>query len=69
MNGESPDLSEQDEIARYAYPGARAPDRQRRVDSGGTSLAVYEWGDLDAPPVGEVRESIRSLLEEEVLRA
>ncbi len=51
MNGASPAFSESEEVARYAYPGARAPERLRRVDSGGISLAVYEWGDQDAPPV------------------
>jgi pimeloyl-ACP methyl ester carboxylesterase len=33
-----------------AYPGARRPDRQRRVDAG-VSIAVHEWGDEDAPPL------------------
>jgi pimeloyl-ACP methyl ester carboxylesterase len=32
-----------------SYPGARRPDRRRRVDGGGFDLAVYEWGDADAP--------------------
>ncbi|RZI43334.1 alpha/beta hydrolase [Herbaspirillum sp. HC18] len=42
----SPDADE----ARFgAFPGARAPDRRRTVDSAGLSLAVYEWGDIDAP--------------------
>lgn len=31
--------------------GACAPQRQRTVDSGGISLAVYEWGDIAAPPL------------------
>lgn len=35
----------------FNYPGARAPDRQRTVDSGGIALAVHEWGDIDAPPL------------------
>ncbi|WP_325170226.1 alpha/beta fold hydrolase [Cupriavidus respiraculi] len=34
-----------------AYPGARAPDRQRWVESSGVRLAVHEWGDEDARPV------------------
>ena len=34
-----------------AYPGARAPDRTRRVDAFGVQLAVYEWGDAAAPRV------------------
>jgi pimeloyl-ACP methyl ester carboxylesterase len=33
------------------YPGAQAPARSRRVDSGGLSLAVHEWGDEKAPPL------------------
>ena len=33
------------------YPGARRPDRQRTVDSHGLAIAVYEWGDADAPPM------------------
>ena len=33
------------------YPGARRPDRFRRVNAAGVSLAVWEWGDPDAPPV------------------
>src|SRR4249920_201929 len=32
------------------YPGARRPDRYRRVDSHGIGLAVYEWGDESARP-------------------
>lgn len=40
------------ETARFfTYPGARAPDRQRTVDAGGIALAVYEWGDIAAPPL------------------
>lgn len=34
-----------------AYPGARPPDRQRRVDSHGVSIAVHEWGPDSAPPL------------------
>lgn len=33
------------------YPGARAPDRVRRVDSRGVSLAVHEWGRESDPPI------------------
>jgi pimeloyl-ACP methyl ester carboxylesterase len=33
------------------FPGTRAPDRVRRVDSGGLGLAVHEWGDAQAPPL------------------
>ena len=40
------------EEARFLdFPGARAPDRQRRVDAHGVDLAVHEWGAPDAPPV------------------
>jgi pimeloyl-ACP methyl ester carboxylesterase len=34
-----------------SYPGARAPDRRRTVDSHGIRLAVHEWGDPDATPL------------------
>jgi pimeloyl-ACP methyl ester carboxylesterase len=34
-----------------SFPGARAPDRQRPVDSNGLSIAVHEWGDEAAPPL------------------
>jgi pimeloyl-ACP methyl ester carboxylesterase len=34
-----------------AYNGARAPDRRRSVDAQGVRLAVYEWGDPNAPPL------------------
>jgi pimeloyl-ACP methyl ester carboxylesterase len=34
-----------------SYPGARRPDRRRRVVSHGINLVVYEWGDADAPPL------------------
>jgi len=44
-------LPEADEARFHHYLGARAPDRQRTVDSGGISLAVYEWGDIAAPPL------------------
>jgi pimeloyl-ACP methyl ester carboxylesterase len=37
--------------AAPAFPGARAPDRQRDVDAAGVRLSVYEWGDRAAPPV------------------
>ena len=36
---------------RVTYPGARAPDRQRWVDSSGVRIRVHEWGDQHAPPV------------------
>src|SRR5689334_15658463 len=37
-----------------SYPGARAPDRRRRVHAQGVELAVYEWGDAAAPPLALV---------------
>jgi pimeloyl-ACP methyl ester carboxylesterase len=40
-----------DETARYAYPGAVAPARQRWVTSHGVRLSVVEWGDAGAPPL------------------
>jgi pimeloyl-ACP methyl ester carboxylesterase len=33
------------------FPGARRPDRFRRVDSSGLSIAAYEWGDEANPPL------------------
>lgn len=33
------------------YPGARRPDRARRVDASGIGLAVYEWGSETDPPL------------------
>lgn len=37
--------------AVVGYPGARRPDRSWRADSTGVGIAVYEWGEPDAPPV------------------
>ncbi len=37
--------------AAVSFPGVREPDRTRRVDSNGLSLAVYEWGEESAPPL------------------
>jgi len=37
--------------ADVTYPGARRPDRRRRVDANGVGIAVSEWGDEHAPPV------------------
>jgi pimeloyl-ACP methyl ester carboxylesterase len=34
-----------------SYPGARRPDRTRRVSTSGLGIAVYEWGDEAAPPL------------------
>lgn len=33
------------------FPGARRPDRSRWVSSDGLRLAVYEWGDPEAPVI------------------
>lgn len=33
------------------YPGARRPDRSYRTDAHGLSIATYEWGPADGPPV------------------
>jgi pimeloyl-ACP methyl ester carboxylesterase len=33
------------------YPRARRPDRHRKVDAYGISIATYEWGEPDAPPL------------------
>ena len=33
------------------YPGARQPDRFRRVNADGVSIAVYEWGRESDPVV------------------
>lgn len=34
-----------------AYPGAQRPARTRVVWSSGLAIAVYEWGEEDAPPL------------------
>jgi pimeloyl-ACP methyl ester carboxylesterase len=34
-----------------SYPGARPPQRTRAVDARGVRIAVYEWGDPQAPPL------------------
>ncbi len=33
------------------YPGARPPDRTRRVEAWGVGICVHEWGDAGAPPL------------------
>jgi pimeloyl-ACP methyl ester carboxylesterase len=38
-------------VDTVTFPGARAPNRQWRIDAGGLGVAAYEWGDPDAPPV------------------
>lgn len=38
-------------VEERTFPGARPPDRIRRVAVSGLDLAVHEWGDEDAPPV------------------
>jgi len=40
-----------DGMEQVTYPGARRPDRRRRVDSGGVSISVVEWGEPNDPPV------------------
>jgi pimeloyl-ACP methyl ester carboxylesterase len=42
---------DEDEVEATSYPGARRPDRYRRVSSSGLGLAVYEWGDERARPL------------------
>jgi pimeloyl-ACP methyl ester carboxylesterase len=37
--------------AARTYSGARRPDRRRDVNASGLRLAVYEWGDAEAPPL------------------
>lgn len=37
--------------ATITYPGANRPDRTSAVDASGLRIAVYEWGDKDAPPL------------------
>jgi pimeloyl-ACP methyl ester carboxylesterase len=39
------------EVEQVTYPGARRPDRRRRVDANGVSLAVVEWGEESDPPL------------------
>jgi pimeloyl-ACP methyl ester carboxylesterase len=38
-------------LSDITFPGARRPDRQRWVTDHGLRLAVWEWGDADAPPL------------------
>ncbi|HEX4905372.1 MAG TPA: alpha/beta hydrolase [Acidimicrobiales bacterium] len=45
------DLDDEARAARAAVPEARRPDRRRIVSSNGLKLAVYEWGDVNAPPI------------------
>ena len=50
----APDIDEQiplDEHGESPFPGAQRPDRQYRLDAHGLGLAMYEWGDPDAPPL------------------
>ncbi len=39
------------EVEEDAFPGARAPDRRRFVESWGLRIAVYEWGDPHGRPL------------------
>ena len=43
--------SDPDALRFGSFPLARPPDRQRRLNASGISLAVHEWGDIDAPPL------------------
>ena len=45
------ELDDEARAARAAVPEARRPDRRRIVSSNGLKLAVYEWGDVNAPPI------------------
>ncbi|HYD09647.1 MAG TPA: alpha/beta hydrolase [Acidimicrobiales bacterium] len=45
------DLDDEARAARAGVPEARRPDRRRIVSSHGLRLAVYEWGDVNAPPI------------------
>lgn len=47
----SDELDDEALAARAAVPDARRPDRRRVVSSHGLRLAVYEWGDVNAPPI------------------
>jgi pimeloyl-ACP methyl ester carboxylesterase len=47
----APAAADPDALAAAAFPGARAPDRERDVDAHGIRIHVVEWGDASAPPV------------------
>lgn len=52
--GTAPDGAVEGQVSEETaarFPGARAPDRQRTVDSHGLAVAVHEWGAPDAPPL------------------
>ena len=38
-------------VTPIEFPGARAPDREYRIDARGVGLALHEWGDAGAPPL------------------
>ncbi|MEA3019563.1 MAG: hypothetical protein QOI47_1087 [Actinomycetota bacterium] len=44
-------LDDEAKAARAGVPDAQRPARRRFVSSNGLQLAVYEWGDVNAPPV------------------
>jgi pimeloyl-ACP methyl ester carboxylesterase len=46
-----PSVPDAEAAAAASFPGARRPDRRRDLDVHGLRLAVWEWGDPDAPPV------------------
>ena len=47
-DGGGPEL---DEHGESPFPTARRPDRSYDLDANGLRLALYEWGDPDAPPL------------------
>ena len=48
---DEPPTATADEAETRTYPGARRPDRTRRIDASGVGIAVHEWGDDAAPPL------------------
>ena len=48
---ESVQQIELDEHGESPYPGAQRPARQYDIAGNGVRIAVYEWGDPDAPPL------------------
>jgi pimeloyl-ACP methyl ester carboxylesterase len=48
---DSPDSSEAPVAEIASFPGARRPERRRDLDVRGLRLAIWEWGEQDAPPI------------------
>ncbi len=46
-----PDDQATSDAPTLTYPGARRPDADWRVDSDGVSIAAYQWGADDSPPL------------------